>query len=119
MTPKEIFELETIGTHHWGDNDAFWYFVYKEIDEELFRHADAKDETRIVTLCKAKAEESCLKRYNTFEISYWAITFDGKLVGIIVLWGRFGTELYSNRIFRDNRRGGRHRRFRIPYWLDN
>jgi hypothetical protein len=92
MTPKEIFELETIGTHHWGDNDAFWYFVYKEIDEELFRHADAKDETRIVTLCKAKAEESCLKRYNTFEISYWAITFDGKLVGIIVLWGRFGTE---------------------------
>ncbi len=82
MTPKEIFELETIGTHHWGDVDAFWSFVYKEIDEELFSSIDAQDEQRIETLLKATASD-----WN-FQQSYWAIMFDGKLVGIIVLWGR-------------------------------
>ena len=83
MTPKEIFELETIGTHRWFDTEAFWSFAYKEIDVELFCWEDAKDETRIVALCKALAEEP-----PRFSQSYWAITFDSVLVGIIVLWGR-------------------------------
>ncbi len=82
MTPKEIFELETIGVYHWGDTEAFWSFVYKEIDDELFSRTDAQDEQRVEALLKAGAEEE------GFSQSYWAITFDGKLVGIIVLWGR-------------------------------
>ena len=82
MTPKEIFELETIGFHHWADTDAFWSFVYKEIDEDLFVAKDAQDDIRVGTHLKAHSEEKGFKQ------SYVAITFDCKLVGIIVLWGR-------------------------------
>lgn len=82
MTPKEIFELETLEETHWPNTEAFWSFVYKEIDDELFNYEDAVDDTRISTQIKAFAEEK------GFSQSYWAITFDGKLVGIIVLWGR-------------------------------
>ncbi len=93
MTPKEIFELDNLGCYHWGDTAAFWSFVYKELDEELFQSIDAKDDYRIDTLLKASAED---KSYHTerrwshkgFSLSYWAITFDGKLVGIVVLWGK-------------------------------
>ena len=82
MTPKEIHELQTIGFHHWTETDAFWDFVHKEVDESLFNIEDAKGDTRISTQLKAHAEEE------KFSQSYWSITFDGKLVGIIVLWGR-------------------------------
>ena len=92
MTPKEIFELETIGSYHWAETEAFWSFVYKEVDDELFNSADARDEKRVAALLKASTDTSKDSLYNVFELSYWAITFDSLLVGIIVLWGRFGID---------------------------
>ena len=86
MTPKEIRELKTIGYHHWPETDAFWAFVHKEINDEMFDDKDAQGDTRITVQLKAQAEET--HNLSTFHISYWAITFDGKLVGIVLLWGK-------------------------------
>ena len=86
MKPKEIYELETLEEIvHWSDSSAFFSFVEKELDEELFDYASAGGDLRIEVWLKA---ESDAKDDPENYVAYWVIAFDGTPLGIVRLIGR-------------------------------
>jgi len=86
VKPKDIYNLKSIGEIiHWSDSEAFFAFVDKEIDEDLFSFDDAAEDIRIEVSLKAETVPEEVKDY----ASCWVIAFDGKPVGIIRLVGRY------------------------------
>lgn len=86
MNIRKIYSLPTLqgndcySVASWADHDAMFYFVEQDagLDSEEFSHSDGRTDERIRLELKAYA----YVKNGTLE--YFAISFDGQYVGLVV-----------------------------------
>lgn len=100
MKIKQLYDLPTITSTDtypyeiakWADHDGMYWFVKPDIDlsQESFNYQDAKEDERIHMELKAY----CDLDDGRATVEYYAVSFDGQYVGLVVGVDRpFGWDL--------------------------